>query len=102
MDIRVRSAREVADEIGRGDVVVLDVRRGERFAEGHLPGARIALDQVVTERLERLSQCRDVFVLDGSGETVDPSKRNPGLDDVVDLQGQLAPDGRRAGDVLDL
>jgi thiosulfate/3-mercaptopyruvate sulfurtransferase len=40
MDLEIWSADDLAARIGDEGVIVLDVRRGERFAAGHVPGAR--------------------------------------------------------------
>lgn len=40
MDIMIWNAGRLTREFGTDGLVVLDVRRGERFAAGHIPGAR--------------------------------------------------------------
>ena len=40
MDIEVWTPSELTQHIDDGDLLLLDVRRGERFANGHIPGAR--------------------------------------------------------------
>lgn len=66
---RYRSATfaELAGEIGRGDTVVLDVRRDDERAEGHIEGSRhIRLDQL-EDRMDEVPDGREVWVHCASG-----------------------------------
>lgn len=53
-------AETLVRRLGRNDVIVLDVRPGEEFRAGHIPGARSMPIAELAERLQELPRDRDV------------------------------------------
>jgi rhodanese-related sulfurtransferase/predicted transcriptional regulator len=59
-DVEAIGRQELIERLGRGDVVLIDVRPGEEFEAGHIDGARsIPLDEL-HERLAELPAEREI------------------------------------------
>ncbi|MEJ2677467.1 MAG: ankyrin repeat domain-containing protein [Gemmatimonadota bacterium] len=62
MSYRNLPPREVPDLLGQHDVVVLDLRDAESFSKGHIRGARLSGDAVLSELMHRRRQDPPVLV----------------------------------------
>ena len=88
------SAAEFEDAAAGPDVVVLDVRTPEEYAEGHLPGAvnLDVSDPGFVEALDELDQDATYAVYCRTGSrslAAAETMREAGFDDVFDLEGGI-------------
>jgi len=88
------AAAEFEEAVAEPDVVVLDVRTPEEYADGHLPGAvnLDVSDPGFPEALDRLDRDATYAVYCRTGSrslAATQTMREAGFDDVFDLEGGI-------------
>jgi rhodanese-related sulfurtransferase/predicted transcriptional regulator len=59
-DVETIGSEELRDRLGRGEVVLVDVRPAEEYAAGHIEGAKSIPIEELDQRLEELPEGREV------------------------------------------
>ena len=67
MSVHEITVDELAERLGSGSTMLIDVRQPQEFVEGHVPGARLIPLNDVPERLSELPTAGEVLVVCRSG-----------------------------------